>query len=114
MRSYSWVMGKGDSYLVAFTIGIVAVIAYGATLGPIMRSRPKPEKNVGDTMGEQMDLRFAAYYYWQANGKLPTTADNASFTKEILKDNKVNVDWQWWLNAHNEFVDRWGTPLRIS
>jgi hypothetical protein len=107
-------MGKSNGCLLGVVVGIVAIIAYGYSLGPINPGGHKPKTKESVTMGELTSLRIAAYRYWQANGKLPSTTDNASFTKDILKGNEAFVNWQWWLNARNELVDTWGTPLRIS
>jgi hypothetical protein len=62
---------------------------------------------------ELEDVRCAAYYYFQANGHLPTMTSNAAFTKDVMSGNELLKSYPWELNAKQELVDPWGNPLKI-
>ena len=52
-------------------------------VGHVAPNNPKtPEFK---TRRELEKVRVAAYYYWKANGKFPSTTDNASFSRDILE-----------------------------
>jgi hypothetical protein len=63
-------------------------------------------------------IETACLSYMTEYGRLPPDADNQKLTAALMGDNSRQIAFislsKNQLNAKNEMVDRWGTPLRIA
>jgi len=63
-------------------------------------------------------IRHACLNYAMEYNRLPPDSDNKRLTAALIGDNARHIQFLWLtkteLNANNEMIDNWGTPLKVT